>query len=134
MSILGRITRILMIGAGLFIAVAEVSQAAQWSAPLKDGGTVTVDPQTNRATVRRDGVETQLWDGVHRLEDGSTLTIRSISCAPVKCRRNRRPQKPVNGRERQLSVIHPANGWCVGSAVSIRPAAVWRPAILHGNC
>ena len=97
MSILGRITRILMIGAGLFLAVAEVARAAQWSAPLKDGGTVTVDPQTNRATVRRDGVETQLWDGVHRLEDGSTLTIRSGTAVPNEgiLRARQMPAKPA---------------------------------------
>ena len=82
MSKNNRFTRMLAAGAVLLSALAGVSQAAQWSAPLKEGGTVTVDPDTNRATLRKDGVETQLWDGVHQLEDGSTLTIRSGIAVP----------------------------------------------------
>ncbi|GMQ87714.1 MAG: hypothetical protein BMS9Abin08_0920 [Gammaproteobacteria bacterium] len=82
MSINNRFTRFLIMIGGLLIAFAGGLQAAQWSAPLKSGGTVTVDPQTNRATVRRNGVETQLWDGVHQLEDGSTLTVRSGTAVP----------------------------------------------------
>ena len=57
-------------------------QAAEWSAPLQSGGQVTVDPRTNRPTVLRNGVETQLWDGVHRLQDGSTITVRSGTVVP----------------------------------------------------
>jgi hypothetical protein len=57
-------------------------QAAEWSAPLEGGGEVAVDPRTNRATVRKDGVETQLWDGVHRLEDGSVITVESGQVVP----------------------------------------------------
>ena len=47
--------------------------AADWSSQLQGGGTVSVDPNTNRATVTRGGVTTQLWDGAHRLQDGSIL-------------------------------------------------------------
>jgi hypothetical protein len=49
--------------------------AAEWSSPLRGGGTVTVNPDTNRATVTKDGVTTQLWQGTHRLQDGSVLII-----------------------------------------------------------
>jgi hypothetical protein len=56
--------------------------AAGWSAPLVGGGEVRVDPRTNRATVVRQGVETQLWDGVHRLQDGSTIIIHSGQAIP----------------------------------------------------
>jgi hypothetical protein len=51
------------------------AQAAEWSATLLDGSTVTVDPDTNRATVTRDGVTSQLWNGVHRIQDGSALIV-----------------------------------------------------------
>ncbi len=60
-----------------------LAQAAEWSAPLQSGGQVTVDPRTNHATVSRDGVTTQLWDGVHRLQDGSTITVRSGTVVPT---------------------------------------------------
>lgn len=66
----------------LFTAPPQWSQAAGWSAPLAGGGEVRVDPRTNRATVLRGGVETQLWDGSHRLQDGSTLIIRSGQAVP----------------------------------------------------
>ena len=59
-----------------------IAPAAEWSSRLKGGGQVTVDPRTNRITVQRNGVETQLWDGVHRLEDGSSITVRSGQVVP----------------------------------------------------
>ncbi len=80
----------------LLLVFATSLQAAQWSAPLKGGGTVTVDPDTNRATLRRNGMETPLWDGVHQLEDGSTLTIRSGTAVPNQdiLRARELPKKP----------------------------------------
>jgi len=56
--------------------------AAEWSSTLKGGGTVTVDPRTNRISVQKHGVQTPLWDGVHRLEDGSSITVRSGQVVP----------------------------------------------------
>jgi hypothetical protein len=56
------------------------ASAGDWSSQLRGGGTVTVDPYTNRAAVTRGGVTTQLWDGAHRLEDGSILiTNRGVA-------------------------------------------------------
>lgn len=77
-------------------ALSLAAQAAEWSAPLQGGGTVKVDPRTNRATILRNGVETQLWDGVHRLEDGSTLTIHSGQAIPNEgiLRSRRLPAEP----------------------------------------
>jgi hypothetical protein len=70
--------------------------SAEWSSELESGGTVHVDPTTNRATVTRDGVSTQLWDGVHRLEDGSSVTVRSGQVVPNEAiLRAREPQPPV---------------------------------------
>lgn len=56
--------------------------AAQWTSRLQDGSTVTVDPDTNRATVTRSGVTTPLWDGAHRLQDGSLLITKGGVATP----------------------------------------------------
>jgi len=53
----------------------STSIAADWSSDLQGGGTVTVDPDTRRATLTRDGVTSPLWNGVHRLQDGSAMII-----------------------------------------------------------
>lgn len=69
---------------------------SQWTGRLERGGAVVVDPATNRATVTRDGVSTPLWDGVHRLEDGTVLTVRSGQVVPNEAiLRARRPQPAV---------------------------------------
>ena len=65
--------RLPVAAAAAFAACAVT--AAEWSSPLQGGGTVTVDPDSNRATVTKDGVTTQLWKGTHRLQDGSVLII-----------------------------------------------------------
>jgi hypothetical protein len=64
-------TRVLLIIA-LMLPVLALS-AGDWSSQLKSGGTVTVDPTTNRATITRGGITSQLWDGAHRMQDGSIL-------------------------------------------------------------
>ena len=48
-----------------------------WQAQLADGQTLTVDPANQRATVGTgDNGSRNLWDGVHRLKDGTVVTIR----------------------------------------------------------
>ncbi len=84
---------------GLFLLAAATPvalQAAEWSSTLKGGGKVTVDPRTNRVVVKKQGVETQLWDGVHRLEDGSSITVRSGQVVPNEeiLRARRLPEMP----------------------------------------
>ncbi len=56
--------------------------AADGSSQLVSGGVVTVDPDTLRATVTRDGVTTQLWNGVHRMQDGSVLIVNQGEAVP----------------------------------------------------
>lgn len=58
--------------------------ADPWTGELRGGGEVRVDPNTNRPTVIIDGEKTQLWDGVHRLEDGRELTVESGRVVPNK--------------------------------------------------
>jgi hypothetical protein len=59
-------------------------QAGNWSGRMLNGNEVAVDPHTNRATVNVDGVTTQLWEGTHRLQDGSILIIRRGIAVPNK--------------------------------------------------
>jgi hypothetical protein len=54
--------------------------AGGWTSQLQGGGTVTVDPNTNRATVTRNGVTSQIWDGAHRLQDGTILIVGTSPC------------------------------------------------------
>ena len=57
--------------------------AASWDAELADGRQIHVDPATNRPIVEsEEGGTRPLWDGVHRLSDGSTITIRSGIMVP----------------------------------------------------
>jgi hypothetical protein len=71
-----------------------VFSAGNWSSQLQNGGTVTVNPKTNRATITRDGVTTQLWDGAHRMQDGSILITNhgvAIPNEPILESRELRP-------------------------------------------
>lgn len=64
----------------LLLCAAVHAAGATFS--MTGGGTVTVDPATNRATVTRDGVAAPLWDGTHQMEDGSVLIIRHGEVVP----------------------------------------------------
>jgi hypothetical protein len=65
------------------LAGAVFAQGPIWEGRLQDGGRLTVDPTTRRATVvTPHGLSSQLWDGVHRLEDGSTVTVHSGIIVP----------------------------------------------------
>ena len=66
----------------LLILPAHTVSAAGPNFSLQGGGTVTVDPDTNRATMTRDGVTTPLWDGTHRMQDGSILIIKQGVTVP----------------------------------------------------
>ena len=60
-------------------ALAEAAgPPGAWSRAGERGEIIAIDPATQRATITgRDGASRPLWDGVHRLEDGRTLIIRS---------------------------------------------------------
>lgn len=73
-----------LLSIGLAGSLSYPVRAAEWQADLYGGGQVSVDPATNRGVVNKYGVQTHLWDGVHRLRDGSTLTVRSGVVVPNK--------------------------------------------------
>ena len=62
-------------------ALALSASALAYETQLQDGTKIQVDPRTNRVTSGSGGQ--QLWDGVHRLKDGSTITIRSGVVVPT---------------------------------------------------
>jgi hypothetical protein len=82
----------------LFSAMSlSTSIAADWSSGLQGGGTVTVDPDTRRATITRDGVSSPLWNGVHRLQDGSAMIVNDgevVTGASVDRPRQLPPPEP----------------------------------------
>jgi hypothetical protein len=50
--------------------------AHSWTAELENGGVISVDTSTNKATIYTDRGTTQLWDGTHQLQDGSVVIVR----------------------------------------------------------
>jgi hypothetical protein len=68
----------------LLIGVATVwgAQADSWEGRLRGGGMVEVDPQTHRPVVRHRGGNTQLWNGVHEMDDGSVIIVRDGVVVP----------------------------------------------------
>lgn len=69
-----------VIGA-IWTILAVPTAAETWQGLLEEGGHLRVDPESRRA-VREDD-RRPLWDGVHRLEDGSTVIIRDGIAVPT---------------------------------------------------
>lgn len=65
------------------LAVALAAQAETWRGELQGGGAIRVDPDSHRA-VLDDGSNRPLWDGVHRMGDGSTVIIRDGIAVPTE--------------------------------------------------
>jgi hypothetical protein len=74
----------------------DATGAEPWQGTLQDGSVVNVDPGTNRATVTNSrGVSTPIWNGVHRLEDGSTITTSNGIIVPnQQILESRQPMAP----------------------------------------
>ena len=66
------------------LAWAAVAGADSWRGELETGGQIVVDPGTHRALREEGGATRQLWDGVHRLEDGSTVIVRDGVAVPTE--------------------------------------------------
>jgi hypothetical protein len=86
-------TVFLVLLSGLVLTAPAVSAA--WKGQLDRGGQVRVDPDSNRVTVTRDGVTTPLWDGVHRLQDGTVITVRSGQVVPNEAILRARDKPPA---------------------------------------
>ena len=70
---------------GVLVVVFSATGVAQtgWSGSLPDGREIVADPRSNKVVIGSGKAQGQpLWDGVHRLSDGSTVTIRSGVMVP----------------------------------------------------
>jgi hypothetical protein len=65
------------------LGINGLGLAQAWQGRLQGGSTIQVDPQTRRATGMFDGEPRPLWDGVHRLEDGSAVIVRDGIAVPT---------------------------------------------------
>jgi hypothetical protein len=71
-------------GLAAILLWAAPAPAGTWQGQLERGGAITVDPQTHRAIREDGGGARPMWDGVHRLEDGSTVIIRDGIAVPTE--------------------------------------------------
>lgn len=130
--------------AALAIVIASalmVGNAAEqpWTGELRGGGEVYVDPSTRRPTVRRNGQETQLWDGVHQLEGGRELRVESGRVVPneeiletsepwPEPAMPSEPGPPVDGRspcERLVRKVCGPDGGCAEAAACDPARQLW---------
>jgi hypothetical protein len=57
--------------------------AQTWSGTLHDGSELRVDPNTRRAVRDQGGYARPMWNGVHRMDDGSVVIIRDGTAVPT---------------------------------------------------
>jgi hypothetical protein len=69
---------------GCLLATPLAARADPWSGTLHDGSQLRVDPDTHRAIRDQGGAERPMWDGTHRLDDGSVVIIRDGTAVPTK--------------------------------------------------
>jgi hypothetical protein len=73
-----------IVGLPLWLAVSSSAIAGAWTGTLDDGSVIKVDPQTHRAMRYYNGGVAPLWDGSHRLEDGSVVIVRDGQAVPTQ--------------------------------------------------
>lgn len=80
----GRLRGRSSVAVGAVLALMYTAVAG-WEARLEDGTLIRVDPRTDRATaITEKGAQVPLWDGVHRLQDGSAIITHSGIVVPTK--------------------------------------------------
>ena len=71
-------------GLALTLSSLVVPRAEAWSGTMPDGSQLRVDPNTRRAVRDQSGAARAMWDGVHRMDDGSVVIIRDGTAVPTK--------------------------------------------------
>ena len=67
------------------LVVAPNTLAAEpWSGTLYGGGKLEVDPDSRRAVRYKNGAAVPMWDGTHRLDDGSVVIVRDGAVVPTE--------------------------------------------------
>ncbi len=59
-------------------------EAGSWTGTLQDGSVIRVDPGSRRAMRYYDGGVTPMWDGTHRLDDGSVIIVHDGQAVPTE--------------------------------------------------
>lgn len=62
--------------------------AGTWTGALQDGSVLKVDPSSRRAMRYYNGGAAPMWDGTHRLEDGSVVIVRDGQAVPTESMMN----------------------------------------------
>lgn len=109
------------ISSAIFILLLALFNAAQslaqsWTRGLENGGVVSVDPKTNKATVFTGKGSTQLWDGAHRLNDGSVIIIRDGIVTSGAGTTDAAPIEPVT---EDTAIQAPASSACVELVIKV---------------
>lgn len=104
----------------LMLFTAMQSLAQSWTRGLEEGGVVSVDPRTNKATVYTGKSSGQLWDGTHRLDDGSVIIVRD---GIVTSRTGTQGGTPASTDSQALSpeepTEQPASSTCVELVIKV---------------
>jgi len=120
---------------GLLIGSVQHALASSWQGELDNGRQISINPSTNRAVIDSGaGQGKPLWDGVHRLSDGSTITIRSGIVVPNQAVQAYQPAPaplptPSEAMQGDSPVVSPpSGGW--GRCAEL----VLRSCGLQGSC
>ena len=98
------------------LALPSQVPAQTWTGTLQRGGVVTLDPNTNRATLYTDKGSTPLWDGTYRLQNGKVIIVENgvvISGAGS----HQTPITPAPEPEGELEA--PASSACVELVIKV---------------
>ncbi len=87
------------------ILLPSAALCENWSAPLERGGQVEVDPRTNRPAIIQDGRQSPLWDGIHRLDDGTVIRIERGQVVPTTDMLDQPPGTPQTPPESDASPV-----------------------------
>jgi len=85
MNMLSRISASrLVIGAACLWMIPLVAESSDWVGELMDGSEIRVDADSHRAFRTDAGREARAWDGVHRLQDGTTVIVKDGIAVPTR--------------------------------------------------
>lgn len=77
--------RSLLLTVHLFaLLAAGQTLAGSWTGTLHDGSVLQIDPETHRPMRYFDGGAAPIWDGTHRLEDGTVVIVREGQVVPTE--------------------------------------------------
>jgi hypothetical protein len=68
----------------LLVTATGPAISGSWTGTLQDGSVLKVDPNTRRPLRYYDGGAAPLWDGTHRLENGSVVIVRDGTIVPTE--------------------------------------------------